>query len=122
MKIYIAGPITGMPNHNEQAFADAERRLRENGEDPVNPFTIANRLSTVYGEIQKSFDALYSNPYSKESELARRMIDMDIKELSKCDAIYLLPGWRKSKGTLNELQHARKLGLAVIDSEGINPC
>lgn len=120
MKIYIAGPITGMPNHNEQEFKSVENELRALGHEPVNPFTIADKLNTSYGEIQKSFDVLYKcGKDAPGSELAKKTIEMDMDELSTCDVIYLLPGWRKSRGSLEELRQAKKLGLDVVDSESI---
>ena len=82
----------------------------------MNPFEIAKRLGT-WDEIQKSFEALYSGDKGKKSELAREMVETDLRELRNCDAIYLLPGWRRSKGTLQELGIAKKCGLEIIDGE-----
>lgn len=38
LNVYLCGPITGMPNHNREAFARAERRVMELGAKSVfNP-------------------------------------------------------------------------------------
>lgn len=116
MRVYIAGPITGMPRFNQDAFYDTERVLKDYGYETVNPFEIAKRLGT-WDEIQKSFEALYSGDKGKRSELAREMIETDLEQLQNCDAIYLLPGWRRSKGTLQELGIAKKCGLEIMDGE-----
>lgn len=36
--------------------------------------------------------------------------------LRRCDAVYLVPGWQHSSGTLAELQEAADLGLPVFES------
>lgn len=37
MKLYISGPITGLPDCNHEAFMDAEKRLRDVGYEVINP-------------------------------------------------------------------------------------
>lgn len=36
-RLYLCGPITGMPNYNRDAFNDAESALRSAGFDVFNP-------------------------------------------------------------------------------------
>ena len=40
-----------------------------------------------------------------------------IPELCKCDAIYMLEGWRHSKGARLEHTIARELGMEIRDEE-----
>lgn len=42
-----------------------------------------------------------------EEEIKRYSMDW----LKRCDAIFLTPGWEQSKGSLAELETARKLGM-----------
>lgn len=89
MKIYIAGPMTGIDELNFPAFHTAAKLIRETGNEAVNP-----------AEINPDLDA----------DWTECMIE-DIKQLSKCDAIHLLPGWENSFGARIEALVAQKLGL-----------
>lgn len=41
--------------------------------------------------------------------------------LRRCDIMVLAPGWEKSKGTLAEIEEARKLNIPVFASESVVP-
>ncbi|MFA5027645.1 MAG: DUF4406 domain-containing protein, partial [Candidatus Methylomirabilota bacterium] len=38
VRVYISGPMTGIPEYNRAAFLAAEARLRALGLEPVNPW------------------------------------------------------------------------------------
>lgn len=95
MKIYISGAITDDLNYEEK-FERAERFLLEQGHSVVNPAAVA------YGEEFSYKD----------------FIDMDLNALMRCDAIYMLNGWGKSKGARLELLYAVTVGLDVYYQEG----
>lgn len=86
MKIYIAGPITGIIDY-KQKFTDAEERVKEMGHIAINPALIPEGLK-YYMDICKA------------------MVD-------QADAIILLRGWEHSKGSVEEMEHARKTGKAI---------
>lgn len=92
MRIYIAGPMTGLPELNFPAFFREADRLRADGHEPVNPAEL-NPDGASWGDCMRK----------------------DIAELVKCDAIQLLPGWRSSKGATLEHDIAVRIGLAVFD-------
>ena len=92
MRIYIAGPMSGIDSLNFPAFNEAAARLRAQGFEAVNP-----------AEVNPD----HSMPWA---ECMRR----DIAELVKCDAIRLLPGWENSKGAMLEHHIAERLGMAVM--------
>jgi len=100
-KIYISGGMTGIPEYNASAFSKAEKMLTKKGFECVNPFTVGRGLE----------DKL--NLCTKEEKYFVFM-EADINELMKCDCIYLLNGWEKSKGANLENTIATFFGLDII--------
>ncbi|NOV25910.1 DUF4406 domain-containing protein [Cupriavidus necator] len=92
MRTYIAGPMSGIPLLNFPAFHEAARALRAEGHDVVNPAEINADPSAGWLECMRA----------------------DIRELVTCDAIYLLPGWEKSRGARLEAKIAEGLGFRMI--------
>lgn len=91
-KVYLAGPMSGIKNHNRRSFLVAEKLLRREGYEVVNPV----RLDDV------------SKCDSWAAYLKR-----DIPHLLKCKTIALLSGWENSKGANLERHIAKELGLTV---------
>lgn len=94
-RVYVAGPMSGLPELNFPAFHAAAAKLRAEGFDVVNP-----------AEIN-------SDPAAKWEDCMRA----DIRELVTCDGIALLPGWGRSRGALLEHYLARRLGMKVMQLE-----
>ncbi|MGA0610530.1 DUF4406 domain-containing protein [Caldimonas sp. KR1-144] len=92
-KIYLAGPMTGLPELNFPSFNHFASVLRAIGHEVVNPAEI-NGLAT-----EKSWQECMRD---------------DIRELVGCDAIALLPGWQRSTGANLELHIAHRLGMDVL--------
>ena len=90
LKIYISGPMSGLPEHNYPAFIQAEDCLRKAGyKHIVNPAKLGEKPS--WQEYMKR----------------------DIQLLCRCDCVALLDGWGDSKGARLEVQIAIALGLRV---------
>jgi hypothetical protein len=98
--VYIAGPMTGLPEHNFPAFFEAAERFAAGGFKVVNPAT--------------NFGGRTDLP--RESYLRA-----DVAMLSQCDAIAMLPGWEDSRGARLEYLIARELGLVVFDAMTMKP-
>lgn len=94
MKVYIAGPMTGIPDFNYPAFHKRAAELRASGYEVINP--------------AENFNGDQALPYEE-------YIRQGIRQVSDCDAICLLPGWEKSSGVQIELAVARALKLEVFD-------
>lgn len=91
MHIYISGRVTGEPDYFSH-FMQAETDLIKQGYIPINP--VRNEPD---GE---------SWTYYMRHDL--------IKLCSSCDKIYMLKGWRRSKGARLEHHIAKKLGFKII--------
>ncbi len=92
MRIYIAGPMTGIPEYNFPAFHAEAARLRSDGHDVVNPAEIVTDTSVSWEACMRA----------------------DIRELVTCEAICLLPGFENSKGARLERRIALDLGMTVM--------
>lgn len=101
MKVYISGPMTGLPGYNYPAFHAAARDLKSKGYDILNP--------------ADSFSGDTSRP---RADYMRK----DIEMLLKADLVALLPGWEKSKGVAVELAVAKALGLQIRPIEHFETC
>lgn len=96
-RVYLAGPMTGMPEMNFPAFHAAARALRGRGWDVVNPAEI--------------------NPDPKAG-WACCMRD-DIAALVTCDTVAMLPGWERSRGARIEWFLGINLGLRVMSLDEV---
>lgn len=95
--IYIAGPMTGIPNFNYPAFHEAESVLKRLFPDAVieNP--------------ARNFGGRQDLPYETYLEAA-------FKQVRRSDTIFLLPGWKESKGVARELEIAKDLKLNIFST------
>lgn len=99
MKVYIAGPMRGIPEFNYPAFYAAAAAWERRGWDVVNPADL---------DIQER--AVNEEP-TYEDYMRR-----DITELLSVDAIALLPGWQRSEGANVEVTVAKAIGLEIYDA------
>jgi hypothetical protein len=98
-RVYIAGPMTGLPEYNFPAFRAAAIRLREFDFDVISPVEIDH------------------GPGKPGSHSAQHYLRNDLRALIDCDGIALLPGWEQSIGARCEAAVALTLGLAFVDPE-----
>ncbi len=90
--IYIAGPMTGIPEFNYPMFNAVAKDLRDKGIEVRNP------AENDAGSTGK--------PWEFYMRLA-------LRSLLECDAVVLLPGWRGSRGARIEESIAHALGMKV---------
>lgn len=96
MRVYIAGPMTGLPDQNYPAFHTTAAVWRAAG------WTVLNPAENFGGDQQR--------PYT---DYIRR----DLLDLLVCDAIAFLPGWEQSKGASLERHVAEVLQLDIFDAD-----
>lgn len=95
MKIYIAGPITGIDNYKENFNAVADK-LTGLGFRVMNP-------------------AILPEGFEWEEYMA-----ICIPMLSCCHAVVMLDGWENSRGAREEYDVALALGLTVITQQELS--
>lgn len=119
MRVYLSGPMTGVPDNNRPAFEEAAKLLRKQGHFVINP----HDFTPLFGsdeEISDSFEALYweasyGRPHALHSSiLANSIMSADLAAVRSCDAIYLLRGWETSRGAKRELAEAIAHGLTIM--------
>lgn len=90
MKVYIAGPMTGLPDFNRDAFRKQHVSLMNEGDTVLCPAILPNGLSQ------------------------HEYMDICFAMVRAADAIFMLRGWEKSDGAVAEHALAKKLGLSII--------
>ena len=102
--VYIAGPMTGLPEFNFPAFDEAAAKYRALGYDVISP--AEHDRDTGFDERGTSGDPdeAIALGFDKAAALL-----WDLEQVSKVDGIVLLPGWQRSGGVLAELALAATL-------------
>ena len=92
-RIYISGKITGTDDYIER-FEVVERKLIEQGYETCNPAQMLSLLPT-------------STTHAEYMHVSYALLDI-------CDGIYLMDGWKDSKGATMEYDYALEKGLMVL--------
>ena len=115
MKIYLAGPMRGLPDFNFPAFHAAAKKLREEGHIVFSP---AERDETEFGKIscpsgdEKEFARLAG--FESGLSVARNCFLHDTQWICRfADIIALLPGWVYSRGAKAEKALGEAIGLEI---------
>lgn len=90
VKVYIAGPMTGLPMFNRPAFFAAEAYLQAQGAVVMNP-------------------AILPDGFSHDAYMR-----IAIPMMMECEAVAFLPGWQQSKGARQEFTRAHAFGLELL--------
>jgi len=90
-KIYISGPMSGIPDNNFPAFSAATALLRGLGFEVVSPHEILAEDDTWEGLLKE-----------------------DIRQMLDCDTVCKLDGWRNSGGASLEPHIAHQLNFTIV--------
>lgn len=90
-RCYLAGPMTGYENLNQEAFARAADKLRNDGWETFNP-AAANLEGMPLGQIMAYV----------------------LMRVCESEAIAMLPGWWRSGGARIEWMLAKYLKMKII--------
>ncbi len=116
MKVYLAGPMRGIPEFNFPAFHGGAARLREAGHEVFSP---AERDIAKNGDISKGNATGDNTQAEKEHGFnLREALKDDLEFIClEADGVVLLPGWENSKGAKAEIATAEALGLFATPIE-----
>lgn len=93
-RLYLAGPMSGLPDFNYPAFRAEAARLRALGYQVDNPA---------------------ENPVPPCGSWTGYM-RMALRQLVDCECVVLLPGWMESRGAVIERNLARALDMPVLNA------
>jgi len=96
-RIYISGPMSGLPALNFPAFFAEAARLRGLGYEVVNPAELDHGPEPTWHECMRA----------------------DIAAMMSCNTVALLDGWERSNGAHLELHLAHRVGMEVLISKEI---
>ncbi len=88
-RVYISGPITGIKDYKRN-FAQAVELLFNKGYQTINPAGMEIKDGTW-----------------------EQYMRADLSLMLQCDSVYMLQGWKKSKGATIEHDLAVTLGMKV---------
>lgn len=93
MKVYISGPVTGLPDENREAFTAAARILKADG-----------------------FDAVIPHDHVKPGSTWEEAMRDCIRAMMDCDAVFMLDGWNRSRGAQAEMITAVLIGIPTSET------
>lgn len=100
-RVYCAGPMTGLPRFNFDAFEEACDLLRALGFHVTSPHEM---------DLANGFD-----PDSEGAGFdLRKALEEDIAAVQASDVVALLPGWEASPGTMVEVLIAGACGIPCL--------
>jgi hypothetical protein len=91
--------MTGLPDYNRPAFAEAAEQLRSGGKSVFNP-----------GDIGPSDHTMPRSWYMRK----------DLEALMVSDSLYLLAGWENSPGAQLEVEIAKELEIPIIEYSNLS--
>ncbi len=94
MKWYLAGPMSGIEESNYPAFRQACHTLRNRGLHIVSPHD-------------------FFPPVEASQTQWEQLLRYDLRALTDCHGIILLPGWSTSRGAILELSVALALDMEI---------
>jgi len=107
-QIYIAGPMSGIKDHNKPAFIEGEKEM-------IALFQEKGGCH-IFNPISHEASLMVQNGLVRDTQTAYRMcMGIDCNYLCKTAThIYMLRGWEQSKGAMAEWTLAKCLDLMIL--------
>lgn len=101
IQVYVAGPYRGP---SESAVFANIMRARD----------YAQKIWDMPGLLA---DCPHLNTcFFGDGSPAEKWLDGDLEKLSRCDAVFLMPGWRNSEGAVGEYEFAKAEGIPCFET------
>ena len=97
-RLYIAGPMSGIPDFNYPLFNEVAAFYRAEGYHVENP-------------AENTIDASIAEPFLQWQALMR----LSIAQLITCDVVVVLPDYIASRGAALEVHIAKSIGIPIFD-------
>ena len=110
--LYLAGPMTGIPQFNFPAFASAAHALRAVGFQVVSPHEQDDPAVAAAAWESPTGDPADLPATGKGADPLETAIE-NVKNVHECDGVALLPDWQRSAGTRHEIETAHRFRLPV---------
>lgn len=107
-RVYLAGPMRGLPEFNFPAFHAAAADIRARGIDVWSP---------AENDVEGGFDPETGNGL----KTLREYMLVDIPAVLESDAVVVLPGWQKSQGARLEVHVAQECAIPVLRYPDLQP-
>jgi hypothetical protein len=107
MRLYLAGPMRGIPFTNFPAFHDAAHHLRGDGHEVWSPVEQDEKLGLT--------------PEMSAARSIGECMATDLPEVCRAEAVAVLPGWRESEGARIETFVAKACGIPIVDALTLEP-
>jgi len=104
MKIYIAGPMTGIRDFNFPEFRKMEKWMEGWGIDYISPVDMDSDYGLIFTKEEMATGRMSANK-SLDSIIRR-----DVGAILECTGIVMLKGWEDSRGAMAEWHVARWAG------------
>lgn len=114
MRVYLAGPMRGLPEFNFPAFHRAAAILRGQGHEVFSP---AEKDIERHGVDISKGNADGDEEYASKQHgfSLREALGIDLAWIcAHAEAVALLPGWERSTGANAERAAAKALGLKLL--------
>jgi hypothetical protein len=110
-RIYIAGPMRGVPLYNFPAFDKAKETLTQIGWTAISPADLDRESGFDPVHLPADWDWKGLPPGFDFDKCRKR----DLDALATCESIYLLRGWEQSTGAGAEYHVALWAKMSVIE-------
>lgn len=111
--IYLAGKMSASYINDPNTLADKIKYDKE-------AFILAQIYAKKLWEIGFVVISPHLNSDSGKLKLEgftwQDYLEADLEIISRCDAVYVLPNWRSSRGATKERDYAKRMGISVLSS------